>query len=69
MKVASTKKEDIPQCMARIVDGLRGEALEVARSLGAATLLSDAGPEELIKAIKTRTSPIARTEARELLQQ
>jgi hypothetical protein len=69
MRAASSKKDDIPQTMAKIVDGLRGEALEVARSVGAATLLSEVGADKIIEAIKARMFPIARTEARELLQQ
>ena len=64
MRFASAKKGEIPYCMAKVVEGLRGEAMTVATTLGAATLLGDGGVEYLIEAMKQRVFPLARAEAR-----
>ena len=55
--------------MAKVVEGLRGEAMTVATTLGADTLLEEGGMTSLIDAMKQRIFLTARTEARELMQQ
>ena len=48
----ASKKEDLPKTLHRIVEGLRGDALQVARDIGEAELAKDKGIEVLIDKIK-----------------
>ena len=52
----------------RLVDGLRGPALQVARNLAVDKLAAEGGPDYLLQSLQTMLQPRSRQEARELYQ-
>ena len=52
----------------RLIDGLRGPALQVARNLAVDKLAGDEGPDYLLQSMQTMLQPRSRQEARELYQ-
>ncbi len=66
MSTAATP-EDKALAMITTVDALRGEAMDVAMTMGLSEFASQKGHEKLIEGLRQRIFPHAQAEARELL--
>ena len=66
-ELAGTKKDDRPLVAPRLIKGLSGDALAVARDVGLTALTSEDGFEKLVAALKQHLFPLTKDEARELL--
>ena len=67
LKITSTKKDDKPAAMAKVIEGLRGEASNVAMDIGFEKLISpDNGLTTLTDEMRKMVFPHAAAEAKEL---
>ena len=65
-RVAGTKEEDVPSLPARILEGLRGEALRVAMDIGVAGLTKEGALQTLVDDLEKLVFPLRSAEAAEL---
>jgi len=66
LRWTSSKAEDRGRTMNNIIEGLRGEAANVAMDLGMIELLKDDGMNKLVMAMTTQVFPKAAAEAKDL---
>ena len=66
-ELAGTKKEERILVAPRLVKGLTGDALSVARDVGLEKLSEENGFDTLVAALKKHLFPLSKDEARELL--
>ena len=67
-KIAGTKEDERKLATARIVEGLQGDAFQIARDIGLAKLSEPEGFEVLVTQMRTIIFPIQKLEAKELLR-
>ena len=66
LRIQSSKEEDLPKQMSMVVDGLRGDAAQIAIDLGTSKILGATGLKDLVDAMRASVFPQARAEAKEL---
>ena len=66
LRIQSSKEEDLPKQMSMVVDGLRGDAAQIAIDLGTSKILGSTGLKDLVDAMRANVFPQARAEAKEL---
>ena len=67
-RIAGTKKEERPLVTARLVEGLQGDAFQVARDIGLSKLEGESGFELLCSRLRSVIFPLQKQEAKELLR-